>query len=962
MLDASNIEPVPPSELAKSAPCFAPLETVSDELSASILSEILSSRDSPPVNLLVALYTRAKHQGMLSCLSSVQFTELLMICGTHFLADEGRVPSVYHSQRMLQDQGSGGAENEAVHWKFMLDVLGDKENLGYDLEEVDRYWMMLALLKTAAHGSTLSGERTIIFHFNPLTPCMVAVSTREVLSLANFQYLKIRHQPHSEIHMPYFRTLLSLNRKCSLTALKYLSDLLKLHPGTASNYSGLLWQASAQNGHDLPLQLKAEILDMVYTRATSPPSVTQLSPLRGNQLKTYSVSQLGFILSSVLFPGYSPEFSPNFLKQWAVKQVMEAFAPSLPVDERWDNFLLLSVSRLSRESSVASELSLNSAWRTKNTVWSTILMLAILEQTFSVMKLDVLLRTEVQGILRPLWRVWKEIDISCTPIDITRSVVAGFFRIAALSIDKPLTDGCFRYCKEHSLWTNRTGEESVMSAQTAYVIAAYVMASASCRGRDWSDIFSSISSAFPGTQWRDQVMTELVILYASQDVKTGANLISFSQANGISPSISAVRVLSLALVATQKWDLLVPFLWEPRFPREHIEHLLVSFLRVFQTQRRELADASLVEVLGKRMLKLYAHLPPAPTSRYPIRYFFTVMVATRYGSMAVDIIEAIHHSNPGFFTMRVFARLARQLVAHGEPRVALRLLRLAESGAASRSLDDMRRKLTMALHNSGAHNMARKASGHITRRTRREMLIRAVNFHRIPTDRFKKLRIVPIASKVPEDGPTIRHAVSLLVNANRPYTARKLFARSFYKLDSKLCTVIGNIILHSPSRSLKERNGRLVRQTLRIKDFLMDHYGFVPDRTTLNIILKTLFKWRTGIDSQKLKRLFDQVIRQGYPASEKWHQWHGVPFGTPPSSPELLSFPSLTSHISFEKHVRPMYKMFIKAFYLRNDVHAAKKVVGILKEEEVVALKDREKRNAARRMGIIKKRKKAVVK
>jgi len=939
---------------------------VSDELSASTLSEILSSKDSPPINLLVALYTRAKRQDMLSCLSSVQFTELLMICGTHFLADEGRVPSVYHSQRVLQDQGSGGVENEAVHWKFMLDVLGDKEILGYDLEEVDRYWMMLALLKTVAHGSALSRERNVISHSNPLMPCIPAVSTREVLFLANFQYLKIRHHPHSEIHMPYFRTLLSMNRKCSLTALKYLIDLLKLHPGTASNYSGLLWQASVQNGHEIPLQLKAEILDMVYTRATS--DFTRSSPLRmssdpkGNQLKTYSVSQLGFILSSVLFPGYSPEFSPKFLKQWAVKQAMEAFAPSLPVDARWDNFLLLSVSRLSRESSVASGLSLNSAWRTQNTVWSTILMLAILEQTFSIMKLDILLRTEVQGISRPLWRVWKKIDISRTPIDITRLVVAGFFRIAALSIDQPLIDGCFRYCKEHSLWTNRTGEESVITAQTAYVIAAYVIASASCRGRDWSDIFSSISSAFPGTQWRDQVMTELVTLYASQDVKTGANLISFSQANGIPPSIGAVRVLSLALVAKQEWDLLVPFLWEPRFPREHIEHLLVSFLRVFQTQRRELADASLVEVLGKRMLKLYAHLPPAPTSRYPIRYFFSIMVATRYGSMAVNIIEAIHHKNPGFFTMRVFARLARQLVAHGEPRVALRLLRLAESGAASRSLDDMRRKLTMTLHNSGAPNLARKASGRITRRTCRDMLIRAVNFHRIPTDRFKKLRIVPIASTVPEDGPTIRHAVSLLVNANRPHAARKLFARTFYKLDSKVCTVIGNIILHGPSHSLEERNGRLVRQTLRIKDFLMHHYGFVPDRATLNIILKTLFKWRTGIDSQKLKRLFDQVIRQGYPASEKWRQGHDVPFGTPPSSPELLSFPSLTSHISFERHVRPMYKMFIKAFYLRNDVHAAKKVVGILKEEEVIALKEREKRNAARRMGIIKKRKKAVVK
>jgi hypothetical protein len=50
-----------------------------------------------------------------------------------------------------------------------------------------------------------------------------------------------------------------------------------------------------------------------------------------------------------------------------------------------------------------------------------------------------------------------------------------------------------------------------------------------------------------------------------------------------------------------------------------------------------------------------------------------------------------------------------------------------------------------------------------------------------------------------------------------------------------------------------------------------------------------------------------------------------------------------------------MYKMFIKGFYVRHDVSAAKTIVGILKEEEVAAMRRREERNRARRLGLMKK-------
>jgi hypothetical protein len=51
----------------------------------------------------------------------------------------------------------------------------------------------------------------------------------------------------------------------------------------------------------------------------------------------------------------------------------------------------------------------------------------------------------------------------------------------------------------------------------------------------------------------------------------------------------------------------------------------------------------------------------------------------------------------------------------------------------------------------------------------------------------------------------------------------------------------------------------------------------------------------------------------------------GVVLGTPPMP---------KSKMSFTRDEEPLYRMFIKALYLRKDVAGARKVVGVLKEAE----------------------------
>jgi hypothetical protein len=133
----------------------------------------------------------------------------------------------------------------------------------------------------------------------------------------------------------------------------------------------------------------------------------------------------------------------------------------------------------------------------------------------------------------------------------------------------------------------------------------------------------------------------------------------------------------------------------------------------------------------------------------------------------------------------------------------------------------------------------------------------------------------------------------------------------------------------------------------------MNHHQFVPDRITVNIILKALIAWRTAFDYQRLRALFDHMVRGGYPAGI--YSPSHPPFGTPLlRTSGTLALSKLPLYISFEKHSKPMLKMFIKAFYLQNDVEAARTVVEILKIEQQKATLQRERRSMARLRGWMK--------
>jgi hypothetical protein len=741
-----------------------------------------------------------------------------------------------------------------------------------------------------------------------------------------------------------------------------LCHYIEQHPNPSRTFPDLLWKLVAVYGHRLSPELKERICSLLFNRIGEQviARTTRESSSPGSD-HILSISRLNAALLATMFPCYSSQFPPGFLQRWAVKKARQTLSPTLVLEIRWNNLLLLSthnffgVIGLNSQSSIAPP-------DPDNIYWRTTLTLETIDEALSSAGHDLCSVSEyVWGISYPLWQMWKENnDLTPQPIDIIRVYVSAFLRIAAKSKDVRLKDDCFLYCQQHVLWVYRQDNTPAMKSQAIDTIVAYILADISCAKSTWADLYGVIARVLPDTTWQSDVTDALMHYYTFQNIGLAYDLYLYIKENGITASSSSLLALGLSLISLERWSLLTPILENETFPREQTEQLLGAYLRVFQVQRHEYADQSFVALLGRIANNLYAQVPPPRSLKYPLRYFFTIMILTHNYSDAVKLIMAIYRTTPNFFTMRLVLRLILQLVRRRQLSSAVKLYNLFCRGSPSPSVDNIRRKLTLKLSQFGSPNLARRVDrtghGRSTLLSGRESLARAVDFQSIPLSSGNLcpdiLRSVALA---PTHGPTIRHAVSLLARAGRLSLARKLFRDSLPHLDLKIKTAIGNIILHGPMYSLDLRNAGLVRYVLRTKDLLVIQFGFVPDRTTVNVIIKAMLRWKSTFPASHVKRIFDQMVHQGYPVPYWFRRKHGVPFSTPQSATSGLSNMVLPPHISFTRHIRPMYKLFIKALYLRDDRAAAKVIIGILKVVEIQHMRESERRNRARREGIIKK-------
>jgi hypothetical protein len=758
-----------------------------------------------------------------------------------------------------------------------------------------------------------------------------------------------------------------------------LCTVFRMHDNPHHRLLQFFWGMILKHGNDLPVILKEKLLATLWNRIGKlgraechrkqrlvfnndlVPSTPMANAASKRSQGGLGIDQLGTALGATIFPYFTVTVLP-LVRQWAVSLALEAFAPANSVEGRWNNLLLLAIyngppplTHSDHASQVADD-HLNAGIVT----WRTVFALATLEKTLPSMgPLTCAPAQEIKCLIRSLWRAWKNkvVDDAHSPPLVACAIVTAFLRLSALTMDASLKDGCRRYCLVHNFWLD-SDITKLARLQSSDLIVQYVLASVSFGGNPWPEIFSTLSDTLRRMPRQAEIIETVIWHIIPRDINAAYQLYLFSERRGIQLSVDVIQSIGYALATIKPIDALIPFLNNPGLSRDGVELLLDATLRPLQQHRREYLAPTVAAALCKVMQRLYAKAPPSKSLKYPIRYLMSVMAASGHSSGATTLVESIHRKAPSFFNLSFFLAFMRVLVRHHQLPCATRLLRLLEKNPP-RSLDTFRRQLTLGLAKCGASALARRVyptgPGHNLRRSTQESLTRAVDFQLHSPARYLAIRVLPIVTRSISHGPSIRHALSILIHARRPVAARKLFERSYRDLDPRTRTCLGNIVLHGSLRRLSPRNGRLVRHILRTKDFLMRKYEFVPDRVTVNVILKAILQWRNVIDPPKLRALFDHMIRGGYLVAGEWHR-HGLPFATPLSS-QKFHLPTLPPFISFERHVRPMCKMFIKAFHLRGDVQAAKTVVGILKAEASAARLQRVTRNRARLHGLLRAKK-----
>ena len=794
----------------------------------------------------------------------------------------------------------------------------------------------------------------------------------EIISSARSHYEKFKYFTEDpQVHIPYLRSLVfSNNSQCVQEVVLHLCDLLRRSVGPHPQLDAIFWQLVSARGSTLSPQSRKLLCDLAFHRTRSYTAATAHSPVASQQVGAVGrdvlrMSHVTSEFAAVLLPNSTSHSSSAFINRWAVEQVRHILAPSHSLDTRWKNLRLLTM-HLSPKGIPRQLLSTNmEPLEPENILWRTALILDSMEKRLPREKSDRGPICEaIEKITHPLWRTFAGTAYEDRPINITRVFVATFLRIAAKINDGEILVASYQLSQELGLWKYCAGDARATKAQAIDGIVAYASAFVACHGQDWNQLYTIIQAAQPNPSWKSDVTNVLLRRYVSEDINVAHRLYLHSKREGIDISSGTLQAMFLALAANERWTMIIPLLNDPSLSREHVEFLLAASLRIFQVRRYESADTNVVKHLARTAYNLYAEERPPASFKYPLRYFFSMMIWTRNASIAVKLITSIHKTAPEFFTIRLIRRLHIQLVRCREFASAVKLYRELGGGVLGnqlRALDDIRHKLTLKFLRSGAYKQARTLDGRGPAQsssiTRREALVQAVGLRGFPSSSSIHLPVRLLVARARTHGPTLRHAISTLVKYRRLYAARALYAKVRASLDPKTSVAIGNIILHGSLLKPGLRNGRLVRYVLQTKDLLAKDYGFVPDRTTINIILKALLRWKAMVDAGRVRRLFDQMVRDGYPVPDHWRRQHGVPFSSFPQGASAggFSIPSLSAHISFSRHVRPMYKMFIKSFFLRNDRVAARTVVGILKEVQRDEVKEREKRNRARRQGVIKK-------
>ncbi|KAI1797240.1 hypothetical protein LXA43DRAFT_1089124 [Ganoderma leucocontextum] len=892
-------------------------------------------------------YVLWKSNGALHNLSPTDMSSLIRLLGTLSIPPSTTPLGLFHTHPRASHMPPS-----VPHWRFLATVFRDKRySLRYPLLPSDRYWMMRAHL--AGFFERVQSD-----------PCEAEGS----LLKAGKLYATLSAHSHPDIHVPYLQALLASSSAESAQVLteSFVSLLSRrrCHPAVVDIlFHAILrsrfWSAGSPRQdilHALAKGIEARANGRPWigdSNASPRTSVenTSVPSIRRPSIGRLAMSLSGAAFSSGLASGRSAGDSRIF--DWAKTVATRVFTTSPvsqeTVDLRWNCLVLLALALTRSTDAVGKNAvkSRDSKQQAAVVEWQTICILAALDNVLQPCKEsgaapfdDDVLRGLVQ-VVRNLWRDWTTVPPSVAPprsLFVTRLICASFFKIAGQLKDKALVDACREYTVVAELWTmdltKPNTEDGLQEMAAEQLYTSLICGTFFERALVDLVVYASHVRTIRGA------IDEAILRYARTDPEHAQELIAWSSNRNVAPTPVVVATVGVALARRGIGDFLDRYLNDARLPPELRAKVLLAHIRTYVRHGRHFMDPRQVADAIGRAFALISQLDSPIRLSTGLQSALLVLIHHQYSKSAVRLVEDATAQHPSLFTSTFYTRLLRTLLQHRQYALARRALTHAMQrypNMASRWTS----LVLFRLHREGAHRLAsRLASRARIEQTPSFAMIGALSRSLHSRRRPDLLAASTLTSAISsaDDPHAWIYTVNALARAGRMRAAKRLVYAVRERATPAIRTSLCNAILHGYLLHTGSSNRQRLLSVVTTYGEFADEYGFAPDHVTVNILLKAQLRLHTEVDDAGVRRLFDALVRRGYPTGQPGGDVSIPPFGTSASAngmPRILvgglEVPRIDAPLSFKRHVEPMYKMFVKAFYLRHDVAAARKVIGILK-------------------------------
>ena len=715
---------------------------------------------------------------------------------------------------------------------------------------------------------------------------------------------------------------------------------------------GVLWECVLDADNLLSDDLKEKILDLIARRLALPTDFSEGARSRFASLLPEpevdgperdpsfcrTASDLAREVVRILFPRVTPSLSgtPSQLaiQEWAHSETQRIFSPSARLEFRWHNLVCLA---LANTRSATYTQSIAPTLRTINTPppsavsFKLVAILALVERIANSHGSS----PDLHRTVRELWTSWADMAINDSHAHraLVRPILGTFFRLAALTRDASLVRSCVRLASI-GFWQFDLGDD-VARRQAQLLAIEYLAAAANSGDSLWERTVTELPPFITFSQWHSTLLSKTILRIVRLDAQRALDVYHLWRRYLPVPDLS--MRLGPMLVQEGRADLAIPMLSGIKFTGSS----LGAVLRPLSKQGRWYIDLELAAIIANALHSVSeSEAPPQTTSaRRYVAWALLALVCSAQARAAITIFKNVYSRDPGFFNGRVLRTFLSVLLRHRQFRGAAEIAKLSPRLR-------WRRFVLLGLARRGS---TPRVEAQLGGSLLPKWLVDVVAHTRLGRRHHATGLLRHWVTRRSRTSADTRNGLKVLVRARGIGLAKRAYraARPLHNAGQQ--TAFGNIILDGQAAHAQLRGPRHVDSVLRTLQLLVEEHGFVPDRVTTNIVVKAALRSPAMLDVALVRRLFDYFAWSGY-ASEGC----GTPFGSSEDTMKEAAavlgtrIPVTKSRLSFARHVKPLYKMFIKALYLRKDVAGARAVVGMLKEAERTELERIARRRKSR--------------